>query len=299
MLPRSATRLPLLRGNWGPAPRPLTAFRGILLSPLGPPVVTCPRDFRARLLQAPRPPTFLRGILLPPLGPQVAPFPRDSKPGSPTANSSPRDFASTARPTGRPLSEGFPSPAPPGSPTAYVFPRDFAFTAWLTGRPFSEGFSSPAPPGSPTAYMSPRDFAFTARPTGRPFSEGLRARHRQAPRPLANFRAILLSPLGLPVTSSPRDFRARHRQAPQPLTFLRGISEPGSSRLPDRLRCSEGFCFHLFGRPAATCPREFRARLRQAPRPLTIFRGILLSSLGSPFTTFPRKSTPPYRSRWR
>jgi len=163
---RSATRLPLVRGISSPAPRPLTFFRGILLSSLGSPVDPLPRDFRARHRQAPRPRAFFRGILLRPLGSPVAPLPRDFEPGSPTANFFPRDFASTAWLTGRPLSEGFSSPAPrpltgfrgillpplgspvapfprdfePGSPTAYRFPRDFASTAWLIGRPFSEGF---------------------------------------------------------------------------------------------------------------------------------------------------------------
>ncbi len=188
-----------------------------------------------------------------------------------------------------------PSPAPPGSPTGWMLPREFAFAARPNGDHFSEGSLSTAPPGSPTAYISPRDFALLARPPGCHFSEGFRARlpdrlqvsegfcfHRlanrspifrgilsPAPRPLTYFRGILLSSLGSPVPPLSRDF------------------EPGS--LTAYLFPRDfAFTAWLIDRPFS---KKFPARLRQAPRPLTFFRGILLPSLGSPVTTSPRDSS--------
>ena len=144
-----------------------------MVSPLGQPVATSPRDFRARLVQAPRPLTFFRGNLLSPLGSPVAPFPRDFEPGSPTGKMFPREFGFTARPTGCHFSEGFSSPALPGSPTGWILlPREFAFAARPNGDHFSEGSLSTAPPGFPTGKTFPRESAFLARPPGRHFSEG-------------------------------------------------------------------------------------------------------------------------------
>ena len=215
----------------------------------------------------------------------------------------PRELDFTARPTGCHFSEKFFSPAPPGSPTAYIFPRDFDFIAWLTDRPFFRGILSPAPRpltlfrgillsplGSPVAPF-PRDLRarhrqaprpltffrgillFIAWLTGRPFSEGLRARHRQAPRPLTVLRGNSISQLGPPVTTSPRDFRA-------------GTARPATAYIFPR---DFVFIAWLTGRPFA---EGFRARHRQAPRPLTCFRGILLAPLGSPLTSSPRDSAP-------
>ena len=196
-----------------------------------------------------------------------------------------------------------PSPAPPGSPTGWMLPREFAFAARPNGDHFSEGSLSTAPPGSPTAYISPRDFAFTAWLTGRPFSEGLRARHRQAPRPLIFLRGNLLSPLGHPVATSPRDFRARlpdrlhfsegfcfHRSAHR-LSLLRGTSSPAPPGSPTTYIFPRDFALTawLTGRPFS---KKFRARLRQAPRPLAFLRGILLSSLGSPVPPLSRDFEP-------
>ena len=113
-----------------------------MLSPLGPPVVTSPRDFRTRLYDRLH---FSGGI------------------------------CSNRLAHRSPLFRETPSPAPPGFPTAYNFPRDLAFIAWLTSRPFSEGLRAGTArlPAGPIAYLFPRDFAFIAWLTGHHFSEGL------------------------------------------------------------------------------------------------------------------------------
>ena len=132
------------------------------------------------------------------------------------------------------------------------------------------GIFEPCSSRLPDRLHFPRDFALIAWLTGRPFPEGFRARLLQAPRPLTFFRGILLSSLGSPVASFPRDF------------------EPGSSRLPDRLHVSEGFCFH---RLANRSPL-LRGISSPAPRPLKSFRGILLPPLGSSVAPFPRDFEP-------
>ena len=187
------------------------------------------------------------------------------------------------------------------------------FHRWLTGRPFSEGTRARLP----DRLKFSEGICFHRLAHRSPRFRGISS---QARRPLTVFRGILLSSLGSPVAPFPRDFepgtarlpdrshfsegfcfhRLAHRsprfrgissQAPRPLTVFRGILlsslgspvaplprdfEPGTARLPDRSQFFEGFCFH---RLAHRSPR-FRGISSQAPRPLTLFRGILLSSLG-------------------
>ena len=207
-----------------------------------------------------------------------------------------------------------PSPAPPGSPTAWIFPREFGFAARPNGDHFSEGFRAQLRQASRPAILFPREFAFLASATRLPqFSERFSS---PAPRPLPSegfcfHRWLTIAP-------SPRDFAFTAWLTGRP--FIRGISSPAPPGFPTAytfprdfastawltgrpfsegfrarhrqaprpLHFSEGFCFHRSAHRSTT----FRGISSQAPRPLTFFRGILLPSLGSPVAPFPRDFEP-------
>ena len=139
--------------------------------------------------------------------------------------------------------------------TAYMFQTDFASIAWLAGHHFSEGFRARA--RLPDRSQFSEGFCLHRLAHRSPLLRGISSPAPPGSPTAYSFRGILPSSFGSPVTTSPRDFKP---------------GSPTAYNFPRNFACIAWLTGHHFS-------EGFRARHRQAPRPLTVSAGFCLHRL--------------------